>query len=417
VTPAEARALIELGDGPAQPELVRRAYVRRAPAVRIDLDPGGFMRLRTAYELLTRGSGVPSSEVMATRAELFANPDSVDLRWRLLSYFPYGKGTEAFSILCEGAERRPDPFLDELLFHFPERVPAGILEAAHEAGGFGRLLLLADVHAVQGHPAKALESFRSAMTAADLHSSATMTLAARPIFSLHAHAQIDAANEALTLLKQRAGEMAMDARVMDWKTQTIFKIADELRHLGSWFPLGLRQVAAGAAKNADFDNAPYEARFATGSLKPREVRRLSEQLNRESPALAKLLSLGLALNPADPIGRSDFRIRISWGAKILVAIGLLRLIFVLYRMARDPLADQKRLVKSIAAQLASDQAREIREACAHPDAERCRYLRALFSNQTSNPDSGTGVSATGPDGEPGIGTVGALPTSQPSPPQ
>ncbi|HET6148645.1 MAG TPA: hypothetical protein VFH68_14010 [Polyangia bacterium] len=387
-----------------QPGAVGAAYLQRVQAVRLDINPDEFMRLRSAYELLSRGGTAPPGDVTAARAELAARPDAVDARWRLLSYFPYGTRPEAAPILGEGAERQPDAFLDELLFHFPEKVTGGVLRGAQHGAGFGRLLLIADVHAVQGRPAAALEVFRIAMSAADLHSPATLKLAARPVMSLHEHAQIDAAREALSLLKQRAGQAALDeARNLDWKMATIFKIADELGNLGLSLPFDLRQVAARAAKRGDFDNVPYEARAATGHLKPREVRRLSAQLKIEAPTLAKTFALDVPLK-----GTLDFRHPLSWVTIVVILLVVVRLALFVYRMTRDPMADTMKMLDSVTKEMVNGRVEEIRRACTDPDSERCRYYRTLFSNQARNEGGATGANPTRPDGGLELDEIGSI---------
>jgi hypothetical protein len=97
---------------------------------------------------------------------------------------------EAFDVLLEGAARQPDQFVDELLFHFPDKVPAEVIAWATGAAGIGRLILLADVHAEQGRPDQALETFRTALgMPGDWSARAILRLAVRPVFSLHAHAR------------------------------------------------------------------------------------------------------------------------------------------------------------------------------------------------------------------------------------
>ena len=418
MTPSEAGILLELPEGPVPPEAVRGAYLRRARAVRLDVDPDGFVMLRGAYELLSRGTGAPPDEVAAMRAALGAQPDSADERWRLLSYFPYGTRPEAFLILCEGAERQPEEFLDELLFYFPERVPAGILVGARDGAGFGRLLLIADVHAVQGRPADALGIFRTALAAADLHSPTTLKLAARPVFSLHEHAQIDAAREALALLKQRAGQPALDeARNLDWATATSFKIADELDQLGLSLPLDLRQVAARAAKRGDFDNTPYEAHFATELLKPREVRKLSARLKFEAPTLAKILGLDRKVDQLNPSGTQDFRIPVRWG--LLIAVPVLVAAFKIHKIQRDRREIDQILSsagKDFVQKTLGDMRKQIEDDCADPNSERCVHWRKFFSDGRQNADGGTVVDPYDPDGglmwEEDTGTNGTPPRSR-----
>ena len=204
MTDPEARALLGVGPGPAPAAQLRNAYLCLGPNVRLDADPDTFMRLREAFELLTHGAGAPVEELAATRDSLAAQPDAKDARWRLLSYLPYAAGPEASSVLRDGAERQPEAFLDELMFHFPDRVPPELARRARNGAGPARLLLIADVEATEGRPGQALDALGTALAdMPTISSSALFRLAARPIFSLQAHAQTKPVAEALALLQTK----------------------------------------------------------------------------------------------------------------------------------------------------------------------------------------------------------------------
>jgi hypothetical protein len=393
MTLSEARVLLELAEDHAEPETVRSAYLRRVRDARLEIDPDGFTRLREAYELLIKGASSAPNEVASAREELAVHPDSVEARWKLLSYFPYSASPEALPILCHGAERQRNEFLDELLFHFPEKVPGPILHVARDGAAFGRLLLIADVHAIQGRPGEALEALRAALAAGDLHSPAMRKLAIRPVLSLQTHAQIDVAREALALVKQRAGQLALNAPNIDWETATVFRVADELERLDASFPVDLRQVAARAAKGGDFANARYEAHFATRLLKPREVRKLSQQLQRDAPTLANVFGLTLTDEQLRPAGTPVVRIPIGWATFIVMTI-----LFGSYQLHHSI---QKRrqtddLLKSVNEDLLRGISKDIDQACMDPDSERCRYYRALLSNE-GQADAGTTTNRAGSD--------------------
>jgi hypothetical protein len=367
VTVQEDRALLEIEDGVTEPEEFRRAYLRRVGTARLEIDPGGFIGLRDAYEHLTHGAGTAVDEVTAAREELAAQPDAAEVRWRLLSYFPYGASPDAFAILREGVDLQPDEFLDELLFHFPEKVPAGILQGARAGAAFGRLLLIADVHATQGRSGEALEVLRDALAAGDLRSPGALRLATRPVFSLHAHAQIEAASEALALVKQTAGRLALDPTTNDPQVATTFGIADELGRLGTSLPLDLRQVAASAAKRGDFENAPYEARFATRLLKPREVRKLSKQLAQDAPMLAKIFRLDLTEDQLRPAGIPRIKIPLGWGTVVVTLV--LSLSWFAHQMRSTfSIGDIEEMGNSALMELVT---KAIQKDCADPNSEAC----------------------------------------------
>jgi hypothetical protein len=409
--------LLELGEGTLSPDAVRAAYVRRAQIARLGVDPDGFMRLRVAFECLSRAAGAPSDEVTASRAWLATEPDSQDARWTLLSYFQYGSRPEALPILCEGAERRPDEFLDELLFHFPEKVQAGVLRGARDGAGYGRLLLIADVHAVQGRPADALEIFRAALVVADLRSPAALKLATRPIFSLHEHAQIGPASEALSLLKDRVGQAALEAQKnIDWATATTFRIADELDRLGPSIPLDFRQVAARAVRRGDFENAPYDARFAMSLLKPREGRKLSERLKREAPTLAKTLGLDLRLEQMRPTGTPNFRIPIRLGLPIaVVGLALALRIHGIQKRRREFDEILRSAGHDFVEKSLGDIRTQIERDCEVPDSTKCQYWRTFFSNGNQNVDGGTVPDAHEQEGQLGLDDIGTIGTRSTSP--
>jgi hypothetical protein len=373
MTDGEARTLLDLPDGPLAAEAVRVAYLRRVRAIRLDVDPDAYASLRSAYELASHGAGAPTELLAAARAELAARPDSGEARWRLLSCVGYHVGPQAFEILREGAERNPDEFLDELLFHFPEKTSVAMIERARAGAGVGRLLLIADAYAVHGQPAEALESFRVATAPGP--ASLPIRLALRPVFSLHAHGQIGAAGEALALLKARAP----DPGSVDANTAWALRIADELGRIGDALPLDLRVVAANAARRANFANAPNEARFATERLRPRDLQELIASLGRDAPTLREIFALGRPLNQSGP---RDFRIPFAWGTVVLaIAFALVRYEL---RMRRQRQIDEAihSAVRDTFARYNGDYER----ACKVPDSELCRHYREIFATK---PDAGT----------------------------
>jgi hypothetical protein len=305
--------------------------------VRLDNDVGRFTGLRDGYELLSHGAAAPTSEVEAARAELANEPDSIEARWRLLSCLPYAAGPEASSVLRDGVRRQPDEFVDELLFHFPEKAPIEILQMARANAGPGRLFVISDAYATQGRPVEALEALRAALAETNVTSDPILRMAFRPVFSLQAHAQVDSAAQALALLKSRMDPRAPDGQADGSPTAIGLRSADELDKVGSWFPLDLRQVAARAVKSGDFENAPYEARFATRLMKPREVRKLNERLAQDAPTLSKILGLALTEEQLRPTGTPSFRIPFGWGSVIVTVF--LQLTWFVHIMEGGPPSD------------------------------------------------------------------------------
>ena len=331
------------------------------------------MRLRDAFELLTHGAGAPVEEIAAARDSLAAQPDAEDARWRLLSYLPYAAGPEASSVLRAGAERQPDAFLDELMFHFPDRVPPELARRARNGAGPARLLLIADVEATEGRPAQALEALGAAL--ADLpaiSSKALFRLAARPIFSLQAHAQIKPAAEGLALLQTKVGANTPDAGTGDLATVTMFKVALELGRLDETFPLDLRQVAARAAKLGDFQNAPYEARFAARLMKPLEVGELNNRLKRDAPTLARILGLSLTEEQLRPKAVPSVLIRNGWSPLLIFAAIFGSAAIRDCKRTQDRHRSSFEIANGVVNDTVDDKKKQVERDCADPGSHECR---------------------------------------------
>ena len=70
----------------------------------------------------------------------------------------------------------------------------------------------------------------------------------------------------------------------------------------------------------DFENARYEARFATRVLSPRAVRQWRNRLPKEAPALARMFALDLSEDQLRPRGTPNFRIAAGTGVSILLCV-------------------------------------------------------------------------------------------------
>ena len=408
MTEAEARILLGVGQGPAAAAQFRDAYLRQAPNVRLDADPDTFMGLREAFELLTHGAGAPVEEIAGARDSLAAEPDAEDARWRLLSCLSYSAGPEASSVLRDGAEREPDAFLDELMFHFPDRVPPELARRARNGAGPARLLLIADVEATQGRPAQALEALGAALAdMPTISSSALLRLAARPIFSLQAHIQVKPAAEALALLQTKMGAHALDGETGDLATVTMFKIAQELGRLDETFPLDLRQVAARAAKLGDFQNAPYEARFAARLMKPLEVGELNKRLKRDAPTLAGILGLSLTEEQLRPRATPSVLVRDGW-SPLLILVGIFGswMVHAWEQTQKDHRAFDE-LTNGLVHNTVDDKKKQIERDCADPGSQECRqwvaFVPSLWTqlrdigSPTLDPDGVVNSAPSSPD--------------------
>ncbi len=346
--------------------------------MRLEAEPAEFMGLREAFELLTHGAGAPVEEIAAARDGLAAQPDAEDARWRLLSCLPYAAGPEASSALRDGAERQPDAFLDELMFHFPDRVPPELARRARNGASVGRLLLIADVEATEGRPAQALEALGAALAdMPTISSNALFRLAARPIFSLQSHAQIKPAAEGLALLQTKMGAHTLDAGTSDLATVTMFKVALELGRLDETFPLDLRQVAARAAKLGDFQNAPYEARFAARLMKPLEVGELNKRLKRDAPTLAGILGLSLTEEQLRPKTIPNVLVRDGWTPLLFVVAILGPLMVHAWEQTRKDHRAFEELTNGLVHDTVDDKKKQIERDCADPGSHECRQWVAF----------------------------------------
>jgi hypothetical protein len=378
VNAAEASRLLGVGET-ASPHDLRQAYLQRVQGVRLETDPDAFVSLRGAYELLTHWAESASEELAAARAEVAACPDSVPLRWRLLSCLPYHRGSAALAILQEGAQRNPEEFLDELLCHFPGQAPRELVDGARAGAGVGRLLLVADAHAVQGRPVQALEALRAALA---MRQAPPGALVLRPVFSLHANGQVALAREAFALLAEGAPDLARDAKV-GWP----LRIAVELDRIDKALPADLRAVAANAAKLGDFETTPNEARFATERLRPRDVRKLSATLRATAPTLAQVFALDVPLRQYGP---QDFRIPIAWGTIVLALIWNGARVWLRHRHYVQQSAVIDQVIKESLRSMIHKSVEDIQRACNDPDSAQCNEYRQLFSNGQSNAGQGSG---------------------------
>jgi hypothetical protein len=388
MTSQDARVVLALGEEPVDRDEIRRSYLARVRDVRVSTDPEGFIRLRESYELLGHPGQAPVDEVQAARDALAAQPDATEARWRLLSYLSYAASPEAFQILCAGAERQPDAFVDELLFHFSEKVPGRLLETALPGAGAGRLLLVADVHAIQGRPEQALEALRAALaTSAVLSSNAMMRLAIRSVLSLQSRAQIDAAVEALTMVKESRSTSVAMAGGDDLQTAAALQIAEDLARLGVSLPLDLRQAAALTAKRGDFENAPYAARFATRMMSSRAIRQLSRRLAQDAPTLAKVLRFDLTDEQLRPAGTPAFRLSGGWAGAIVAVF--LQLCWVVHKLEQpEPQLTSEETIANVHDALLDVMVQECKAPWSEPCLRWDEAARPLANHAHPTPDPG-----------------------------
>jgi hypothetical protein len=238
-----------------------------------------------------------------------------------------------------------------------------------------------------------------------LRSPSLVRLAARPVFSLQARAQVGPAREALTLVKQRLGDAAATGSRVDLLTTTMLTIADDLGRLDDVLPLDLRQAAARAARRGDFTNLPYDARYAIRLMKPREIKKLNDLLGRQTPTLAGLLSLGGHLASSTT---TDFRIRITWGPIALVlALFIARQGCGAYRRNRER-RELDQMLGSINDSLLKGIERDIDKACADPESPQCQKYRAVLENGGPRNHASTDESIESPDAGLEVKDIGTI---------
>jgi hypothetical protein len=356
-------------------EDVRRAYLRLVRVTKPDVDPAGFARLREAFELLkepvwsgptfataapatlelpgTRPSESedpaasektpppvddvfapyrerlrdkpPAEQLAIAREALDAHPDSVEARWAVLALMDAVRFDGGLPVLVEGAQRHPEVFLPELLWRYPGRAPAAALDEARLRGTFLASILVADAEAEQGRVDAALAAFAAALDALAEPAPQAQFLALRPIFSLHARAQLPAAKQALARLKEKFGA-APDVRSARPELAIGWSVAEELDRLPPSLPLDLRQVAARAAKTGDFKNAPYEALYALRGLGDWQVKRWRRLMKKEAPTIAHVLALNLSEDQVRARGRIP-------SVKAVGGLPIAAIIYVLIRIA------------------------------------------------------------------------------------
>jgi hypothetical protein len=374
VTHEDAVALLGLPTGYSQDDL-RRAYLRLVRVTKPEVDPAGFARLREAFELLKRPvwngptfptaapaashvletpatahdappsgreapepppgakppaddgfapyrerlQGKPPAEQLAiAREALAAHRDSDEARWAVLALLDAVRFDGALPVLVEGAELHPDVFLPELLWRYPSRVPAPLLDEARRRGTFLASILVADAEAEQGREGAALAAFAAALDALDDLGPQARFLALRPIFSLHARAQLPAAKQAFSRLKEKFGD-TLDVRSARPELAIAWSIAGELDRQPAGLPLDLRQVAARAAKSGDYANAPYEALYALRGHGSWQVKRWRRALRKEAPTMANVLALNLSEEQVRSHGRIP-NVRVVGGIPIFAIL-------------------------------------------------------------------------------------------------
>ena len=390
MTSEEARTRLGVDEGVDEGvDDVRRAYLQRVRAVKLDVDVDGFVNLRRAFE--TAASHVqqaPSARetLLAARDAVIASPRSADARWNLLSLLPYAFDAEASAVVLEGARLDPDEFLDELSLHFPALVPPELLDVATARTGspYGRTILVARVHAEQGRTAAALDALAAALTAAaSCPQPLGLRLALGVVFTLQATARDDAATTALGMI---AGSANLGPAASA-PSEVMLAIARELDRLKD-LPLELRQAAARAAQRDDLANLPYAARFATRNLDAGILRELRRRLRSEAPGLSQVLGLDLSEEQLRPAGTPTFRYAIGAGAFIPVVFMLI----FLYKRFTTPAIDMTKMLGEVHQEMVQ---KSLDEACKDPNNDFCKFLlaQAIDGGRNDGADSDVGPDA------------------------
>jgi hypothetical protein len=429
VTREEAKQLLALGDEAVDAEGLHRAYLRKVKAHKPDVDPEGFARVREAYELLRRpapratpgavvsmggpragtpplrssepdpaGGGAPPADPFGpfrerlrgsepegraaiAREAVAALPRSVEARRVLLALVDPGDA-EALAVLSAGAALEPEPFLDELLWRFPDQIPVTFLEqAARDASSFGRMTLVADAQACQARGAESVATVRSSLEPIRQLNPRGLRLVLRPVFSLHAVGLPAAAGEAFAAVTEKTGRDTFDIAHADHLTAILFSVADELGKLGPEMPVRLRQAAGRAAKSGNFDLLPMAGETALSQLTEFEARHWRARLRRNSPTLAKLFRFDRA---SQQQVRRQRRILAGFAPLALfVVIGLVRMCSEAGFFDGAPSASTAALSRPSVA--ASSARAFVSSACdAEPESPVCRELPLLAEDLVNN---------------------------------
>jgi hypothetical protein len=146
----------------------------------------------------------------------------------------------------------------------------------------------------------------------------------------------------------------------------------ELGRLDETFPLDLRQVAARAAKRGDFQNAPYEARFAARLLKPVEVGELNQRLKREAPTLAGILGLSLTDEQLRPNAMPNFMIRYGWSPLLILVAIFGSFIVHGWKETRNDHSAFDETMTGVVNDSADGKKKQVERDCADPGTDKCR---------------------------------------------
>ena len=166
----------------------------------------------------------------------------------------------------------------------------------------------------------------------------------------------------------------------------MFEVVGELERLGDDLPLDLRQVAALAAKRGDFQNAPYEARFAARLMAPREVHALNERLKQDAPKLAGILGLSLTEEQLRPAGTPNVKIPFGWGVFLFLTVLYGSVAIRDWKKTQDRHRGLEEMVSSLVNNTVDDARKKVERDCADPGSDECRKWAAYVFNPLESPD-------------------------------
>jgi hypothetical protein len=301
-------ALAELGLEPgADPETVRRSYLRLIKSRKPESDPMGFKRARLAYEIARAESQLQAFAVQVERryeAPLAPAPPAADdappaavgfdafvtawqaapaldrfkklaiareavaalpgdprAHWLVVTSLSGFMGdAQIAQALRDGYRAGFEEFLEALLIRVPDRATRAEVNAALASGTPSLRLLGAAVGAGR-------DSERSAALLIEMCAQAEASDPARlptgaaldVILALHEAEAVESAIRAHKAVRQFLRESGLELHVLSGDLAVIWTLAEELASLPVDFPIELRRAFAAASRAGDLHGAFYEA--------------------------------------------------------------------------------------------------------------------------------------------------------------
>ena len=340
MTLAEALTELRVETG-ADPETIRRAYLQLIKTRKPEVDPEGFQRARTAYEI---ARGASELEALATESAQFVStpapstaggaaaaappgdpfakfltawnavPGSADMNVRLkiarqaVAALPRepraywlvasalsGRATdnELAEALRAGWQAGWLEFLEALLLRLPQRATRAEVEAAYASDRLPLRLAAASASARWDSARSAaviVEICQSAAAASNPRLSETLPMQRilNVILVLHEMGALTDATAAHAALRRFLGDSGLELALARGPLGGVWTLAEELADLPADFPRELRSAFAIATRAGDLRSAFFDACFHVRH-RPREVRGWINRLQASAPNVVGIL--------------------------------------------------------------------------------------------------------------------------------